>query len=118
MPRPYSVDLRERVMAVVADGGSIAEIAQRFSASVDAIYDWKRRQTETASVAPCVGRGGRPRRLTPEQDRLLRDRIDAVPDATIGELRAWLDVDHQIVVGWTTVWRAVARLDRTRKKRA
>jgi transposase len=104
-------------MAVVADGGSIIEVAQRFSVSVDAIYDWKRRLRETASVAPRAGHGGRPRRLTPEQDRRLRDRIDAVPDATIGELQAWLAADQQIVVGWTTVWRAVARLDRTRKKR-
>jgi transposase len=44
MARAYSVDLRERVMAAVADGGCIAEVAQRFSVSVDAIYDWKHRQ--------------------------------------------------------------------------
>lgn len=118
MPRAYSVDLRERVMAAVADGGSIAEVAARFSVSRDAVSDWKRRLAETASVAPKPRRGGRPRALSPEQDALLRERIDAVPDATVDELRAWLAAVHGVVVGHGTVWRAIVRLDRPRKKRA
>lgn len=95
MPRPYSVDLRERVMRAVTDGGTIAAGAQQFSVSVDAISDWKRRQAAT-------------------QHTWRRDRIDAVPDATIDELQAWLAAEHGIVVGWGTVWRAVDRLDRRR----
>jgi len=43
MARPYSVDLRERVMAAVADGCAIAEAARRFSVRVDAISDWNHR---------------------------------------------------------------------------
>ncbi len=104
-------------MAVVADGGAIAEGAQRFSVRVDAIDDWTRRPQETASVAPRARCGGLPHRLTPAQDLRLRDRIEAVPDVTIGELPAWLTADQHLVVGWSTVWRAVARRDRTRKKR-
>lgn len=118
MPRAYSVDLRERVMSAVTDGCSIAEAAQRFSVSVDAISDWKRRQRDTASLAPATRRGGRPRRLTPVHDRALQDHIDAVPDATLTELQRWLASEHDLAVGRGTVGRAVARLDRPRTKRA
>ncbi len=118
MPRPYSVDLRERATAAVADGCSIAEAARRFSACPETISRWLRRQQTTGSLAPTAGRAGRPRALAPEQEGALRDRIDAVPDATIDELQAWLAETHAIVVGHGTVWRTIARLDRPRKKRA
>ena len=117
MPRAYSVDLRERVMAAVATGRSITEVASQFSVSRDAIHDWKRRHAETGSWAPTPRRGGRSPALSPAQDRLLRDQIDAVPDATIDELRAWLATTHDIVIGHGTMFRAIERVDRTRKKR-
>jgi transposase len=118
MPRPYSVDLRERVMAAVADGRSIAEVAQAFSVSVDAIYDWRRRQETTDSLRPVTGRGGHPRVLSAAQHRLLRERIAEVPDATGRELRDWLSTEHQLVVSTSAVWRALTRMHLTRKKRA
>lgn len=116
MPRAYSVDLRERVMAAVADGTSIAEVAQRFSVSVDAIYDWRQRLAATDSLAPTPPTGGRARRLSPEQEQALQAHIDAAPDATIAELQTWLAQEQQLVVGWGTVCRTLARLDRPRKK--
>ncbi|MCO5220462.1 MAG: helix-turn-helix domain-containing protein [Thermomicrobiales bacterium] len=116
MPRAYSVDLRERVMAAVADGCSIAEAAHRFSVRVDAIYDWRRRQQTTGSLAPTTHHCGRPRRVSPEMDRALQAQIDAEPDATLTELQAWLATEHGLVVGRGTVIRAVARLDRPRKE--
>jgi transposase len=118
MPRAYAVDLRERVMAAVATGRTITEVARNFSVSRDAIHDWKRRHAETGSCAPAPGRGGRRPALSPAQDLLLRDRIDAVPDATIDELRAWLAKTHGLVIGHGTMVRAIARIDRPRKKRA
>lgn len=102
----------------MADGCSLVEAAQRFSVSERTLARWIQRQRTTASLAPTTGRCGRPRRLTAAHDLLLRDRIDAVPDATIDELQAWLAADHGISVGHGTVWRAIARIDRTRKKRA
>ncbi len=105
-------------MAAVATGRSITEGAQAFSVSRDAMYDWTRRLAETASCAPAPHPGGRPPALSPAQDVLLRDRIDAVPDATIAELRAWLASTHGIVIGHGTMVRAIERIDRPRKKRA
>ena len=117
MPRPYSVDLRERATTAVADGCSIAEAARRFSVCPETISRWIARKQTTGSLAPSIGRAGRPRALTADQDRLLQDRIDAVPDATIAELQTWLAEEHTLVVGHGTIWRAIARIDRPRKKR-
>ena len=55
--------------------------------------------------------------MSPEMDRALQAQIDAEPDATLTELQAWLATEHGLVVGRGTVIRAVARLDRPRKKR-
>lgn len=117
MPRPYSVDLRERVMAAVADGGSIAEVAQRFSVSPRTVARWAVRQQATGSLAPTTGPTGRPRALSAEDETRLQARIDAVPDATIEELRTWLATTHGRVIGHGTMVRALGRIDRPRKKR-
>ncbi|MGC4189667.1 MAG: hypothetical protein QM589_00350 [Thermomicrobiales bacterium] len=47
--------------------------------------------------------------------QVLRERIAAVPDATSRELRDWLATEHQVLVSTSTVWRALTRLDLTRK---
>lgn len=117
MPRAYSVDLRERVMAAVADGKTMAEVAQQFSVSVDAIADWKRLQATTDSLAPITHHIGRPRSLSAAQHQVLRERIADVPDATSRELRDWLASEHQVVVSVSAVWRALTRMELTRKKR-
>jgi transposase len=105
-------------MAAVADGASIVEVAQRFSVSTRTVARWAVRQHATGSLAPSTGPTGRPRALSPEQETWLQERIDKVPDATIGEHRAWLASAHGIVIGHGTVCRAIARIDRPRKKRA
>jgi len=115
IPRAYAVDLRERVMAAVADGRSIAEVARTFSVSVDAIADWKRLQARTDSLAPVVHHIGRPRALSPAQHELLRERVAAVPDATSREYRDWLETEHQVIVSTSVVWRALTRMQLTRK---
>lgn len=100
MPRPYSVDLRERVMAAVADGTPMIEVGQQFSGRVDAIADWKRLQARTGRLAPVGHHIGRTRSLSPAPYRLPRERSAAVPDANSG-------------IGWrrstSAVWRAFAR---------
>jgi len=87
MPRPSSVDLRERVLAAVTDGWSRAEVAQRFSVSERTVTRWVGSHAATGSLAPRIGPSGRPRALSGVTETALRARIVAVPDATIDELR-------------------------------
>lgn len=60
MPRPYSMDLRERVWAAFHGGeGTEAEVAKRFGVSVSFVRDLVRRQRETGSVEAKPHAGGR-----------------------------------------------------------
>ncbi|MGC4108721.1 MAG: hypothetical protein QM753_20550 [Thermomicrobiales bacterium] len=93
----------------------MAEVAQQFSVSVDAIADWKRLQATTDSLAPVAHHIGRPRALSAAQHQLLRERVAAVPDATSREYRDWLEAEHQVVVSTSVVWRALTRMHLTRK---
>ncbi len=52
MGRPYSVDLRERVVAAFRSGVGRAEVAVRFEVSESSVQRWARRARESGSVAP------------------------------------------------------------------
>ena len=52
MPKPYSMDLRERVVSAVDGGLSRREAASRFGVGVSTAIGWVRRFRETGSVAP------------------------------------------------------------------
>jgi transposase-like protein len=53
MAKPYSVDLRERVIAAVErEGMSRRSAAQRFGVGISTVITWVRRFRETGSVAP------------------------------------------------------------------
>src|ERR1700739_745995 len=59
MGKPYSMDLRERVVAAVKSGGmSRNRAAKQFGVAVSTAINWVRRLGETGSVAP--GQDGRP----------------------------------------------------------
>jgi hypothetical protein len=48
-------------------------------------------------------------KLAPYSD-LLRNRVRAVPDTTIDEMRVWLLSEHKIKVGNTCVWKQLGRV--------
>ena len=53
MGKPYSMDLRERVVAAVETGGlSCHQAAAQFCVGVSTAIVWVRRLRETGSVAP------------------------------------------------------------------
>src|SRR6266446_6873538 len=53
MGKPYSMDLRERVVAAVETGGlSCHQAAAQFGVGVSTAIVWARRLRETGSVAP------------------------------------------------------------------
>ncbi|MCS3740209.1 transposase [Rhizobium sp. BK661] len=57
MTRPYSNDLRERVIAAVVDGQSCRVVAERFDIAVSSVVKWSQRYRATGSVSP--GKMGR-----------------------------------------------------------
>jgi transposase len=106
MARPYSRDLRERVVRSVEGGLSRRRAASLFGVAISTVIHWVRRYRDTGSVAAKPMGGDRNSRLKGERAWLL-SRIEAVPDLTLEELRAEL-AGRGVSVGYGTVWRFFA----------
>src|SRR5690242_8509964 len=78
MPRPYSADLRERVLlAHEHSEGNAAALAARFRVAVNTVKNWVRAaETEGRRIAKPLGRGPAPRLGAPEC-RVLRQLVAA-----------------------------------------
>ncbi len=78
MGRPYTMDLRERVIAsVVQEGLSRREAAARFKVGISTVIVWVRRFLETGSAAPGQMGGHKKRAIRGEHEVWLLERIDA-----------------------------------------
>jgi putative transposase len=71
MTKPYSEDLRTRVMAALGAGASCREAAKQFSISVSSAVRGARRFRQTGSIAAKRMGGERHSRLKDERDWLL-----------------------------------------------
>ena len=85
MVRPYSEDLRSRVVARVEAGRPVREVAVTFGVSVASVVKWSQRYRATGSVAAKPMGSQMPRLLFGEREWLL-ERIAASPDITLREL--------------------------------
>jgi len=115
MSKPYSEDLRERVVAAVEGGLSRRRAAEVFAVGVSSVIRWVQRFRATGSIAAKPMGGDHRSRLTGERAWILQ-RIEAEPDLTIEELRDELK-GRGVIVGHGTVCRFFAREDITFKKK-
>ena len=106
MPKPYSIDLRERVVAAVEqDGLSRHEAASRFGVGVSTAITWVRRFRETGSVAPSRMGGYKPKSIRGEYRDWLVGRIQE-NDFTLRGLVAEL-AERGLKVDYRTMWNFV-----------
>ena len=115
MSKPYSKDLRERVVAAVEDGLSRRQAAEVFDVGVSSVIRWVQRFRATGSVA-AKPMGGDHRSLLTSERTWILERIEQAPDLTLEELRDELKARGGIV-GYGTVWRFFEREDITFKKK-
>jgi transposase len=111
----YGPELRGRVLAACDSGASVREVAERLMVSPSYVVKVRRRRDETGETAARRGTGRPASKIAPHLD-LLRERVAAQPDATLGELQGWLLSERGVAVSPVTVWRALARLGLTLKK--
>jgi transposase len=102
MARPYSLDLRERVVARVVSGRPVREVASTFGVSVSSVVKWSQRFRTSGSAAAKPMGGRRPYVLAEEREWLL-GRIGEKPDLTLRALLAEL-AERGIVVSYYAVW--------------
>ena len=113
--KPYSEDLRERVVRAVAQGAPRRDVAATFAVSVPTIERWLRRQRETGSLAPQPVPGP-PAVKTAALVAALPGRLAERSDATLAEQCAWWRDVSGVAVSTATMSRALTRLGWTRKK--
>jgi transposase len=115
MAAPYSLDLRERVVAAVKSGLSRRAAAERFKIGVSTAIRWTRRMAETGSPAALPMGGKRPFALATEADWVLarlREKPDITLQALLGELHA-----RGVQVSYYGVWHFVTRAGLSFKKK-
>ena len=83
--RPYSDDLRARVVAAVADGCSRRAAAERFAVSAPSAVRWVALHDETGSVS-ARRRGGKSRSPLEPHASWLLELIAQEPDLTLAEI--------------------------------
>ena len=115
MGKPYSQDLRERVIAAVDSGTRAYAAAALFLVSVSYIYKALGRRRATGETTARVGRAGRKPKLAAHDDA-LRARVAAHPDATLEELQAWLAAERKVTVSIGCLWNRLKFLELPLKK--
>ena len=109
--RPYSVDLRERVLADFDSGMGNEAVARKYYVSSRWVYKLRMQREKTGDIAPRRGKTGPKPKLAEHTER-LKQLVEEQPDATLVELRDRLEVR----VGLTTLWTTLKALGLTRKK--
>ena len=107
MPRPYSEDLRVRMVGAVDAGMSARAAARVFGVSASTAVKWVQRWRRTGSVAAKRMGGYRRSPLDAHADLLL-GLVAERPDLTVEEIRAELR-GRGIHAGHGAVWRFFAR---------
>lgn len=112
MPVPYSEDLRRKVIEKVDLGLSPKEVGKLFNIDRSTIYDWLNVRKETGDISPKSGyQVGHGQRIT-DLDK-FKQFVDQHPDYTQAELvNAWPEK-----ISVSTIGRALAKINYTRKKR-
>ena len=116
MGKPYSIDLRERVVAAVEqEGMSRRAAAARFGVSYSAAIDWVSRHRRTGSLEPGQMGGHRPKKISGAHRDWLVERCRE-RDFTLRGLVAEF-AERGLKVDYRSVWEFVHAEDLTFKKR-
>jgi transposase len=113
MPKPYSLDLRERVIETVAAGASRREAAELYGLSPSVVVIWVQRWETTGSIVARPSGGS----VSPLEDHaeFLLGLVAEQPDLTLDEIVTAM-AKARIASSRTAVWRFYERHDITFKK--
>lgn len=114
--RPYSEDLRWRVVAAVDSGLPHHDVVWRYAVSPATIGRWLKQRRETGGLTPKAIPGPAPVK-TVGLAEALPARLTTHADATLAEQCAWWQEQAGHAVSEATMSRALAALGWTRKKR-
>jgi transposase len=117
MPKPISVEVRERVVAAHREGkGTYEELADLFGVGRASVNRWLRLQRETGSLAPKPLPGREPK-LDAEGRAVLQQLVEENADATLAELGKLLEGRVGVRYVPSAIFKVLAKMGITRKKK-
>jgi transposase len=116
MGKPYSEDLRTRVVGAGQDGATIPEIAEQLVVSISSVVRFRRLHRDTGSVSPAKFGGYKQHALAAHED-LVRRLVAEQPDITLAELGDRL-AKKKITVGKSSISRFLHHLKLSFKKKS
>lgn len=111
MPKPYSIDLRKRVVDAYDKGMSPEKVAKLFNVSDRWIYSLLKKRKEHGTIEPLEPTGGPNLKLIKHRES-IEDFVREKPDATLNEITEALKLDVCIA----TVHNMLKRMGITYKK--
>src|SRR3954466_4479614 len=118
MPKPYSADLRERVLLADAAGLSPAVVAARFGVGLSTVYLWRQQARAEGRRCAKPHAGGRTLGIDAAGEAILRARVAERNDRTLDEyIEQLAERTGGPRVSRPTLCRALRRLGLWRKKR-
>ena len=107
MPKPYSVDLRKRVLKYIEETEDKIKASQLFNVGIATIYRWIARKTQTGNIEPSPKKAYKKK----IDDQRLIAYVEQNPDHFLSEIATHFKTTLQ------AVFYALQRLKITRKKR-
>lgn len=117
--KPYSKDLRLKVLEAVDRGmprTEVAEVAEVFGVSLPTIKRWLKRRSETGEVV-AKPNPGPPARKGAALEQALPTQLRANPDFTLEEHQQLFEETYSMSVSTSSISRAFERLGLPLKKR-
>lgn len=116
--KPYSLDLRQKIVDSYENKeGSIRQLAKRFKVGPDFVSRLVQRYHQEGTIEPKPYTGGNEPILKSEHLEILTTLVEEDNDATLLQLAQRLEAKTQVQVSSSTISRALAKLNLTRKKK-
>lgn len=114
---PYSIDLRQRIVAALNAGMPRSEVVRTFQVSAATLRRYLKQQRESGDLTPRAHTGGRQAQIGPKQFPALQQVIAAAPDATLAQICDQWQQLTGVRLSQATLCRALAQIGLKRKKR-
>ncbi len=112
--KPYSEDLRVRIVKGIKEGMSKSSAARLFGVSLSSVKRYARIAEQGASLAPRKG-GGRPPKADETTRKLLEDDVKERPAATVYERCRFLQSTTGSSLSLSTVKRLLRKMGFSQK---
>ena len=112
--KPYSEDLRTRIIRAVQEGGiSKSETARLFGVSLSSVKRYARIASRGESLKP--RKGGRPPKTDETTEKLLTEDVKERPASTVSKRRRFLEHTTGKALSDSTVLRLLKKMGFSRK---